>query len=85
MGRQHTIYLSDITYNAMLNLKKDTDSMSQVIRDAIETCNANKETFDLVAYQQKVIDTYKRRLVSISVRVCNKCHADLVDKGLILE
>jgi len=83
MGRQHTIYLSDVTYSAMMSLKKDDESMSQVIRNALEICNANKETFDLVAYQEKKIDAYKRKVASIQIRVCNKCHDDLYNKGLI--
>lgn len=83
MGRQHTMYLSDVTYSAMMSLKQEDESMSQVIRNALEICNANKETFDLVAYQQKVIEAYKRKVASIKIRICNKCHDDLYNKGLI--
>jgi len=83
MGRQHTIYLSDVTYAAMQSLKQEDESMSQVIRNALEICNANKETFDLVAYQAKMIEQYKRQIARIKIRICNNCHDDLYDKGLI--
>ena len=78
MGRQHTIYLSDVTYSAMMSLKKEDESMSQVIRNALEICNANKETFDLVAYQEKTIEMYKRRVSYYQNQMCKKCK-ELID------
>ena len=73
MGRQHTIYLSDVTYAAMQSLKKEDESMSQVIRIALEICNANKETFDLVAYQEIKIEAYKRKVDYYLNQMCKKC------------
>jgi|TARA_Y100000289_G_C3909431_1_gene143768 hypothetical protein len=78
MGRQHTIYLSDSSYADIQNLMKDGESMSQVIRNALEICNANKETFDLVKYQTKKIEAYQRRVESLKREMCKKCQRDLI-------
>ena len=78
MGRQHTIYLSDVTYSAMMSLKHDDESMSQVIRNAIDICNANKETFDLVKYQTIVIEAYKRKVSMLEKEMCQRCKNELV-------
>jgi len=83
MGRQHTIYLSDDTWNEMLELKRDDETMSAVIRTAIHTCAVNKDQFDLIAHQTKVIEAYKRKIARLTIRICKKCHTDLYDKGLI--
>lgn len=78
MGRQHTIYLSESSYADIQNLMIDGESMSQVIRNALEICNANKETFDLVKYQNKKIEAYTRRVNTLESKMCNKCKRDLV-------
>ncbi len=78
MGRQHTIYISDVTFAAMQSLKKEDESMSQVIRNALEICNANKETFDLVAYQEVTIEAYKRKVTYYQNQMCKKCK-ELID------
>jgi predicted CopG family antitoxin len=83
MGRQHTIYLSDVTYAAMQSLKKEDESMSQVIRNALEICNANKETFDLVAYQEKKIEAYKRQIDALTKLLCHSCESFAHQMGLI--
>jgi len=83
MGRQHTIYLSDDTWKQMLELKREDETMSGVIRKAIYTCAVNKDQFDLIVVQTKQLDSMKRRIASIQIRVCNKCHDDLYNKGLI--
>tara|TARA_R110001599_G_scaffold339752_2_gene559538 strand:- start:436 stop:690 length:255 start_codon:yes stop_codon:yes gene_type:complete len=83
MGRQHTIYLSDDTWNEMLELKRDDETMSAVIRTAIHTCAVNKGQFDLIVHQTKMIEAMKRRIASITNRICTPCHTDLFDKGLI--
>ena len=57
---------------------KDGESMSQVIRNALEICNANKETFDLVKYQTKKIEAYQRRVESLKREMCKKCQRDLI-------
>ena len=83
MGRQHTIYLSDVTYAAMQSLKKEDESMSQVIRNALEICNANKETFDLVAYQEIKIKAYEKRLSAMAEIHCKQCYNRLYAQGLV--
>ena len=83
MGRQHTIYLSDETWNEMLDIKRDDETMSAVIRNAIHTCWANRDQFDLIVYQTKMIEAYKRKLGSITNRICARCHNKLDDEGLV--
>jgi len=83
MGRQHTIYLSDDTWQEMLELKRDDETMSAVIRTAIHTCAVNKDQFDLIVYQTKMIEAYQRKLDSITRRICTPCHTDLVDAGVL--
>lgn len=78
MGRQHTIYLSDVTYSAMMSLKHEDESMSQVIRNAIDICNANKETFDLVKYQEIKIEALQRKINYLESHLCKKCKLELV-------
>ena len=82
MGRQHTIYLSDASYENLMALKNDDESMSQVIRNAIAVCADNKDTFDLVSYQNKKIDALLRKLAVIEHKVCKKCHDDLARKAI---
>lgn len=78
MGRQHTIYLSDVTYAAMQSLKHEDESTSQVIRNAIDICNANKETFDLVKYQETKIEALQRKINYLESNMCLKCKKELV-------
>ena len=84
MGRQHTIYLSEASFANLLTLKNDDESMSQVIRNALAVCADNKDTFDLVAYQNKQIDAFRRKLARVEIRVCSECHTDLTDEGVLL-
>lgn len=83
MGRQHTIYLSDDTWNEMVELKRNDETMSAVIRTAIHTCAVNKDQFDLIVHQTKMIENYKRQIARITTRICTSCHTDLYDTGLI--
>jgi predicted CopG family antitoxin len=87
MGRQHTIYMSDVTWEQLQSLKKGDESMSQVIRNAVKLCAANQDTFDLVAGQQIEIDAHKRRrkhmLDAIQIINCKKCYNRLYAQGLI--
>jgi len=83
MGRQHTIYLSDVTFAAMQSLKKEDESMSQVIRNALEICNANKETFDLVAHHEKTIEAHKRNIDALTKLLCHSCESFAYQQGLI--
>ena len=62
MGRQHTIYLSDVTWKEMAEIKREDESMSQVIRAAIHTCWANRGQFDLIVTQTKRIEELEKML-----------------------
>lgn len=66
MGRQHTIYLSDVTWKEMAEIKREDESMSQVIRAAIHTCWANRGKFDLIVQQTEEIERL-RNLISTLV------------------
>lgn len=79
MGRQHTIYLSDTTWNQLESLKKEDKSMSETIRMAIDICAQNQEQFDFAQYQVLVIEAYKRRVKVLEAAMCKKCHVKLVD------
>jgi len=79
MGRQHTIYMSDVTWEQLNSLKKGDESMSQVIRNALEICAANIDTFDLVAGQQVEIEAYKRKVAYIVSQICKRCAKELID------
>jgi len=83
MGRQHTIYMSDMTWEQLQSLKKGDESMSQVIRNALEICAANKDTFDLVSHQQKIIEAYEKRFAAMEIIYCNQCKNRLYAQGLI--
>jgi len=78
MGRQHTIYLSDVTYSEMESLKHEGESMSQVIRNSIAICHANKDNFELVDYQHKTIEALKRKVAFLQREMCNRCKKDLI-------
>lgn len=78
MGRQHTIYLSDKTWNELESLRKNEQSMSEVMRVAIAICAKHQEEFDLVAYNLKVLEAYKKRVKNYENNMCNKCKRELV-------
>lgn len=79
MGRQHTIYMSDVTWEQLQSLKKGDESMSQVIRNALEICAANKDTFDLVSHQQIIIEAHRRKGIYFQENMCKKCAQELID------
>lgn len=75
MGRQHTIYLSDVTWSQLESLKKEDKTMSETIRTAIEMCSQNSVQFDLIEYQLQVIEAYKRKVSTLEkqIKKCNSC------------
>jgi len=83
MGRQHTIYLSDKTYEQMEHLRKHDESMSNVIRTAIEIAFMNLDNYDLVQYLQKKIAALQRRHDSVIGNLCKQCQKKFYDEGLI--
>ncbi len=78
MGRQHTIYISDETWNQLESLRKNEQSMSEAIRAAIAICAKNLEEIDLLDYTQKLAEAYKRRTRNYEKNMCLKCRNDLV-------
>jgi len=78
MGRQHTIYLSDVTWEQLQSLKKENKTMSETVRNAIEICAQQSIKFNLVEYQLAVIETYKRKLDFYESKLCNKCKKELL-------
>lgn len=69
MGRQHTIYLSDKTYQEMESLKKEGESMSNVIRTAVQIAYLNIDNYDLVRHQQMKIDALRRQIQFVKEKV----------------
>lgn len=78
MGRQHTIYLSDVTWEQLESLKKENKTMSETIRNAIDICAQQSVKFDLIEYQKDVIEAYKRKVSMLESKMCNKCKVELV-------
>jgi len=78
MGRQHTIYLSDVTWEQLEALKKENKTMSETIRNAIDICAQQSVKFDLIEYQKDVIEAYKRKVLMLESKMCNKCKVELV-------
>ena len=78
MGRQHTIYMSDKTWSELESLRKNGQSMSEVMRVAIAICAKHQEEFDLLDYNIKMLEAYKRRVKHYETNMCNKCKNKLV-------
>jgi len=78
MGRQHTIYLSDKTWEQLESLKREGETMSHVMRVAVALCADNKDKFDLLEYNQKKIEGLTKRIMYLENNVCPKCHYKLV-------
>ena len=79
MGRQHTIYLSDATWEQLESLKKENKTMSETIRLAIDICGQQQEKFDFIEYQVLVIEAYKRKVKYLNENMCKKCKTELID------
>jgi len=59
MGRQHTIYLSDASWDKLMMLKKDNESMSSAVRESIDLSVANIADFELMKRQFERIQVLK--------------------------
>jgi len=79
MGRQHTIYLSDATWEQLESLKKENKTMSETIRLAIDICAQQQEKFDFIEYQVLTIEAYKRKVKYLNTNMCKKCQEELID------
>ncbi len=73
MGRQHTIYLSDVTWKQLQSLKKEDQTMSEVIRMTIAICHDNQDSFDLLKLKEDTIKAHQSRIKYITSHVCLKC------------
>ena len=78
MGRQHTIYMSDKTWSELESLRKNGQSMSEVMRVAIAICAKHQEEFDLLDYNIKMLEAYKKRVANYEKNMCQKCQNKLV-------
>ena len=78
MGRQHTIYMSDKTWSELESLRKNGQSMSEVMRVAIAICAKHQEEFDLLDYNIKMLEAYKRRVANYEKNMCRACKNKLV-------
>ena len=81
MGRQHTIYLSDKTYQEMESLKKEGESMSNVVRTAVQIAYLNIDNYDLVRHQQMKIEALQKQIAFIK----SKLHEYGAQKDLLLD
>ena len=73
MGRQHTMYMSDVTWDQLQSLKKDDQSMSEAIRIAIAICYDNQDSFDLLKLKDDTIRAHENWRRYIHDNVCRKC------------
>tara|TARA_R100001086_G_scaffold239432_1_gene164818 strand:- start:274 stop:465 length:192 start_codon:yes stop_codon:yes gene_type:complete len=55
MGRQHTIYLSDATWNQLESLMGKTETMSATIRRCIQASYDNLKQFDRIKSLERLI------------------------------
>lgn len=55
MGRQHTIYLSDATWNQLESLMSKTETMSATIRRCIQSSYDNLKQFDRIKSLERLI------------------------------
>jgi len=55
MGRQHTMYMSDATWNQLQVLMGKDETMSATIRRCIQMCHDNLEQFDQIKKLQNMI------------------------------
>jgi len=55
MGRQHTIYLSDATWEQLQTLMRKDETMSATIRRCIQASYDNIKQFDRIKNLEKLI------------------------------
>lgn len=48
MGRQHTMYMSDATWEQLVLLMRADETMSSTIRRCIQICSENVADFDMI-------------------------------------
>jgi len=55
MGRQHTMYMSDATWEQLQRLIGKDETMSATIRRCIQMCSDNLRQFDRIKHYEKMI------------------------------
>jgi len=48
MGRQHTMYMSEATWNQLVLMIRADETMSSTIRRCIQICSENVADFDMI-------------------------------------
>jgi len=75
MGRQHTIYLSDESWDKLMTLKQDGQSMSEVIRRAIVVALNNAIDYNEQLRVEALRTQVKIR--DIVIKNCRKCSKEV--------
>jgi len=78
MGRQHTMYMSDVTWSRLELLKQDEQSMSAVVRQCIDLGVSNKGEFDLFTSNELKIESLKKGIKRMTQTI--DCIIDLYDE-----
>ncbi len=55
MGRQHTMYMSDATWEQLQRLMGKDETMSATIRRCVQMCSDNLDQFDQIKKLQNMI------------------------------
>ena len=66
MGRQHTMYMSDATWNQLVLMIRADETMSSTIRRCIEICSENVADFDIIKSKNDEI----KRLENMIAMLC---------------
>jgi len=66
MGRQHTMYMSDATWNQLVLMIRADETMSSTIRRCIEICSENVGDFDIIKSKNDEI----KRLENMIAMLC---------------
>jgi len=66
MGRQHTMYMSDATWEQLVLLVRADETMSSTIRRCIQICSENVGQFDMIKNKDDEI----KRLEGMIAMLC---------------
>ena len=68
--------MSDKTWSELKSLKREDQSMSEVMRVAIAICAKHQEEFDLLDYNIKLVEAFKKRIKTYEKGMCKKCRSN---------
>jgi len=60
MGRQHTMYMSEATWNQLVLMIRADETMSSTIRRCIQICSENVAQFDMIKNKDDELDRLKK-------------------------